>query len=351
MAAARASPTRRRRLTLALAALAFALVVAEVAARIALSVMYASPPKRAATGQEARMIDLVQRSPSADLVYELQPRLDCVFQGVRVRTGAHGWRGPEPAPVRPAGGFRVLALGDSILFGWGVAEEQTGVARLQQQLAAALPQRPVEVIGAGVPGYNTVMEVELLRQRGLALSPDVVLVDFCGNDFDLPNFLLARASFWRLDHCYLLDLARRVRRSAWQDPWSPFDGAPMRDGGSYEQDPARVPPEYRHLVGVAAYRRAMAGLRELAEERGFRVLVTSHYALAPEAKAVCAELGLPTVELADRIVRWLRERGDGDYYASALTLSANDPHPTAIVHGWWAEAVAAKLHELRWLPQ
>ena len=345
----RVATSWRRKLAVAAVAFVVALLLAEVAARIALPALLASPPRAPVAGRVA-MLDLVQPSPHADLVYELRRGLDCEFQGVRVATNAHGWRGPEVAAAKAATGFRVLGLGDSILFGWGVPWEQTGVVRLQQRLAAVLPQRVVEVIGTGVPGYNTAMQAELLRRYGGPLQPDVVLVDFCGNDFDLPNFLLAPVDFWRLDRSFLVDLVLRLHRADWRDPWSPFVGAPMRDAGAFESDPARVPAGYRHLVGPEAYQRALASIRQWARERGCRVLVTSHYSLAPAARAACAELALPTVELGERVVAWLRHHGDPPYEGSALTVRAGDPHPSAIVHDWWAEAVAAKLTDLRWLP-
>jgi hypothetical protein len=344
-------PRLRQRLLLSVVAATIALLLAEVVARIVLAQWNDAPPPRPAAGSDVLLVQMLQASPHADLVYELQPGLDCRFRGVEVRTNAFGWRGEAPRQPKPPNGFRVLGLGDSVLFGWGVAVDQTGCVALQRELAAALPTKVVEVIDTGVPGYNTVMEAAVLRERGLALQPDVVIVDWVGNDLDLPNFLLAPHDFARLDHCYLVDLARRVWRSSWLDPRTPFEWAPGDGRGHFESDPARVPPQHRHLVGPAAHRAAMESIVAMTRPRGIHVLVTCHYGLPDHVAATCRELGVPVASLEPRIAQWLAAQGDTAAARAALCLSADDPHPTAMVHGFWGELIAAKFRELGWLPR
>jgi hypothetical protein len=340
-----------KRLLLLSAALLLALLVAEVIARLVLARWNAAPEPRPAAGSDVLLVQMLRASPHADLVYELQPELDCRFRGTAVRTDQNGWRTPPPRQPKPPNGFRVLGLGDSVLFGWGVDADRTGTTALQRELARTLPRHEVEVVCTGVPGYNTVMEAALLRERGLALDPDVVLVDWVGNDLDLPNFLLAPHDFTRLDHCYLVDLARRVWRSSWLDPRTPFERAPGDGQGHFESDPARLLPQHRHLVGPRAHHAAMQSIVTRTRARGIRVLVTSHYGLPDHVVATCRALEVPFVSLEGRVGAWLAERGNSAEARAALTLSAEDPHPTAMVHGWWGEMVAAKLHELGWLPR
>lgn len=327
------------------------MLVAEIAARVALARLDAKPPQAPTGAREAMLVELLRRASHRDIVYELHRDLDCTFQGVNVKTNSHGYRGPERPLRKPARGFRVLGLGDSVLFGWGVAREDSGLARLEQRLAERLPGRPVDTINTGVPGYNTAMQAQVLASRGLAFEPDVVLVDFVDNDLELPNFLLAPTDYWRLDHCFLYDLARRVYRSSWIDPRTPFVWAPGDGAGHFEADPERVPAEYRHLVGIAAYRNAVQRVAALAEERGIRVLVTSVGELPEPVAAAVDAAGLPRVSIHDRISRYLHENDVHQYLGSAMTLSKTDPHPTAMVHDWWAEAVFAELERLGWLPE
>jgi hypothetical protein len=349
-----APPQRRRswrqRLVLLGAASLASLLLAEVGARVGLWLLDALPRSLARGGESVELIDMIQPSPHADIVYELRPGLSCRYRGVDVTTNTAGFRGPEHALAKPAAAFRVLGLGDSVLFGWGVPWADAGIAQLERVLQHRLPGRTVETIGTGVPGYNTAMQLEVLRQKGLAYAPDVVLVDLVGNDFDLPNFLLQPTDYWRLDRSYLPVLLERARRQHRNDPRGPFVWAPADANGNFESDPERVPPAYRHLVGPENYRRALQGMLELGRRHGFRVLVTCHHDMLREAKAICTELQVPFVEQGKRIRAWMKERGLVEFQGSPLSVGPGDPHPSALVHGWWAEAVADRLAELGWLP-
>jgi lysophospholipase L1-like esterase len=66
-----------------------------------------------------------------------------------------------------------------------VADEQ-GFARQLETLLQPTGAGPgrVEVLNFGVPGYNLEQEIEALRAKALAFSPDVVVVLFCLNDLE-----------------------------------------------------------------------------------------------------------------------------------------------------------------------
>lgn len=98
------------------------------------------------------------------------------------RVNALGLRGPETSRAKPPGVFRILGLGDSFTFGIGVHARDTFLAELGRRLAAVAGPRAFEVLNAGVMGFDTVNEVALLRARGLALQPDLVVICFFLND-------------------------------------------------------------------------------------------------------------------------------------------------------------------------
>lgn len=349
----------RRRLLLAVAASAFALGAAEATLRLAAWFGHDDELVRwrqqsaagaaLAPGQPVRLGQMVRPAADPAIVYELLPQLDVEFQRHRVVTGARGCRGGDPPLPRPDGAFVVLGLGDSVLFGSGVATEATFLARLQQRLAAHLAPRPVVAVNTGVPGYNTAMEVATLRAKWLDLRPDLVVIDFVDNDFDLPNFLLLPPDPLRLDRCFLYDLAYRTLRQG-RRPNGPLEPAPMQDRFRFVSDPDRVPAAYRTMVGPAGYRRALEQLVELARAHGFRVVVSCHTAIDPEARAIATALGLPIVTAEARQRAWLHEHGDPALRDSALVVAPDDLHPSAIGHDLLAEELFTFLVASSWLP-
>ena len=83
-----------------------------------------------------------------------------------VSTSSQALRGPE---LGPKSGPRILCLGDSVTFGWGVAEAETYPARLADLLH-------VEVINAGVPAMKPGSIARWAQQHAAALEPDLVLL-------------------------------------------------------------------------------------------------------------------------------------------------------------------------------
>src|SRR5690606_24017420 len=91
----------------------------------------------------------------------------------------HGLRGPWWEPRKTAAELRVLAVGDSCTFGWGVDWEHTWAVRLERLLQAALPDRVVRSGLLALPGYTVFQDHRLLRRLLPAAAPDVV-VFYCG---------------------------------------------------------------------------------------------------------------------------------------------------------------------------
>jgi len=73
---------------------------------------------------------------------------------------------------------RILVLGDSVSFGWGVEAEQAFPKRLESLQAPRAARRPFEVVNGGVWGYNTLQETEYVRAGAGGYQPDLVLVGF-----------------------------------------------------------------------------------------------------------------------------------------------------------------------------
>ncbi len=97
----------------------------------------------------------------------------------RVRINSLGLRGPELPPAR-AGELRVLTMGDSFTFGYGVNEEATFGALLSERLRVAGWTNVW--INAAAAGWGTLQQVKFVQDHYDRFRPDVVVLTFCGND-------------------------------------------------------------------------------------------------------------------------------------------------------------------------
>ncbi len=239
---------------------------------------------------------------------------------VEVRINAQGFRGgdwPGPRDDRP----RVLVLGDSYAFGWGVEFEASLVARLQE----ARPD--LDVLGAGVSGYGTDQQCLLLEDLVPRWRPDVVVVVFCENDLYENT----------LDTAYGKSKPRFVRTPAglkltgvpvayprlerWSHAWRAWRKA------RWEHAFARSPrdPNQEWALACDLYRR----MREIA---GGRPLVIASDRDVPAALAAETE-GIEHVDLRGAL-------------AEGPVAYPVDGHWTALGHARVAEVLARALRGL-----
>lgn len=170
-----------RRFTMATAASVLALVLSELILRLAGFAPLLLEPEWL-----DKLKTLHRRSETIpDLVYELRPLSETQFAyrgpPIAYRINEDGLRADRRyTRPKPDGTRRIVLLGDSVLFGLGVAVEDTFTAKVEQ----ALPN--TDVINAGVGGYSTYSERVWLEHIGLTYDPDVIVVVFCPNDVDEP---------------------------------------------------------------------------------------------------------------------------------------------------------------------
>lgn len=122
-------------------------------------------------------VEIYQADPL--LYWRLKPNQNC-YTKVNHRTvhiNAQGTRGAEFAVQKPANGLRIVSLGDSRTFGWGLAENETYSGLLEHLLREHLgPNRKVEVINGGVNAWSFPQMLAYFRERALRYQPDYVLV-------------------------------------------------------------------------------------------------------------------------------------------------------------------------------
>jgi hypothetical protein len=314
--------------------------------RGALSPERALPPDPP-PGSRVRLGQLIRRSSDPHLVYELRPGLRVYYEQALVTTSASGFRGAEHVPEKPRGTFRILGIGDSFMFGQGVDDDETHLHLLERRLAA--DGAAAEVLNLAVPGYNTAMEVHALAEKGLRFSPDLVLVEFLGNDLDLPNFIRADPEVlsprkWFLGRFVRARLGpHRPQHGPVDDPElveSPHQAA---DHGLFERDPSLVPGPYQGLVGWSAVERAFRRLGGMASDRGFRVVLLHWQSSPAEGRllALARRLGIPALNLGQAADRHASAHGYAAWEDSPLVLGRGDNHPSALGHA----VTSAAVHE------
>ena len=323
------------RLALGASGLALAIVVAEIAVRV----MVPPPPR-------ARMTDPAGYPPVDNIdelyVYGAGVRWAHIYDvaafpreylgpsgRITYRTNNLGLRGKDVDPAKAFGIRRILCLGDSITFGEGVREEDTWPEQLGHRLGPR-----VEVVNAGIQGYDFNHEALYLLLYGRRMSPDVVVMGFFMNDA-----MPFRAT---VEHH---DLATEISEpDSWMEGvsalWSLFAGR-RRALEKSERYLGEIRDSFRseNWRGVKG---RMPKVREMGNAEGFPVVAVvfpllyrlDEYPLAAEHAEVIGAFSAAGIEVVDL----LPDLQAMD--AQALWVHPIDPHPNEIVHRIAAERLA-----------
>ncbi len=239
------------------------------------------------------------------------------LMGVDVRINADGFR-DDDYPVERTGARRAIVLGDSLTFGWGVAQDASFEYLLERRFNA---QRPVELINLGTGNYNTTQEVALFEAKGLRYRPDAVFLFWFINDAEpVP----AKSRHAWLAHSRLVTFfwSRIQALSALRDP-----GASFRDFYADLYRPQQP--------GWRAAQEAFIRLKEICAREGIELKVVmlpelhdlADYTFRAEHETVArflTEQGIDHVDLAPRFADQ-RE-------PMRLWVSLDDAHPNAEAH-------------------
>ncbi len=117
------------------------------------------------------------------LLWEMSPGLRQEME-IDVHINRYGLRGTEWELDKPEGIRRVMAVGDSSVYGFGVHDDQVFTAFLDQALGDK-----VQVLNSAVPGYSTYQIINLLEIRSLAFQPDLLIVASLWSDNNFDSFV------------------------------------------------------------------------------------------------------------------------------------------------------------------
>lgn len=273
-------------------------------------------------------------------------------QGATAKINSLGMRGPEPEFPKPLGVRRLLATGDSSVYGFGVGDGQPFVNVAAQALSGQ--NAPIEGWNAAIPGYSSFQSINLLEMRALELEPDVLVIANLWSDNNFDDFVdkelisawssfesspsarlhrtLQGSAFYRVMN-YRLNIATGTQAQARAVGW--------QVGGEGQIGRRRV-----EINDYASNLERLVGLARENEASVVFVLLANREDLRPqEAQAAWAAYRLVMRETAERHGAPIVEV-PALFQASDLSIQElflDEMHPTVTGHRLIGEALAQAL--------
>jgi lysophospholipase L1-like esterase len=285
---------------------------------------------------------IVRLSANRALGFELIP--DNRDAGIN----AAGYRGPLVTKLTHPDAKRVVGIGDSTLFGLGVAEPDTCLRQLEGMLRAEAA--PVQVVNLAVPGYNSRQELEMLKVRGLEMDPDLLILGYDHNDAEIPLEQAVAAESLPRDYgqnAIQSELVRYVSRKVRARSLRAMSGV-SPENERFESYFVRGPLWEDH-------RAALAELGALASQRNIPVVVlvydawirrepvesSEHYRkLHMPLDTLWKELRFHVVDCYTLFQSYMRQHDRKDIQSLWVRVSPRrDGHPNAAGHQLIAEAL------------
>lgn len=272
---------------------------------------------------------LKMASVNPEMSFVHRPNSRARIMGADVAINPQALRDDRSIPnEKAAGTTRIVMLGDSVTFGFGVPLEQTTARLLEGTLNARDPHRRVEVLNTGVGNYNTSMEVAYFLAEGRRFNPDVVILNFFVNDAEPTprpsGNALTRRSLAAVYLASRFDSASRWAHGApgWQQYYDDL----------YQDDR----PAWRKAQA------AVAELKQVCDLQGAALLLVNYpdlhqvkdYPLAAinaKVRALAERLAIPYLDLLPAV----REETD----PQRLWVHSSDPHPNGIATARYAQMI------------
>lgn len=265
--------------------------------------------------------------------FVLQPSLD---RSPWLVTSSLGLRSPEldPAKRRP----RIMILGDSFTFGFGLAEGEPYPAVLEARLGGA-----ADVVNCGVSGYEFRDTLALFERLVDRVLPDVVVVTFVANDLDDSRvFVDVGVGFTRYPELAELGPEGRFISTQNVQRLAQLELLNGEERAAFVHRHAQQSEFLTLGLGPSArrrwmeYRRCLARIQEGARRHGASVVLYSFLVPAAPANAPlftqCDALGIPLFSIPANL-----NLGDAKYRLEW------DPHPNALAHALFAERLLGVL--------
>ncbi|MCZ7585430.1 MAG: GDSL-type esterase/lipase family protein [Deltaproteobacteria bacterium] len=225
-----------------------------------------------------------------DVEYVMTPGATNPYSNDGETLNEQGLRGMDVAVQRTPGVYRVICLGDSTTYGFGLLEDSYPFI-LQKLLEQEFGDGGVEVVNGGVPGTGFLQQLLLFQRSLRQYKPDVVtLAGHPSMRMDIYNYRRRLESEY---HRNLFTLRRHLARSQIYRTLRRFiKGPPV--GYIPENETSPQAPEMRGLH-MRDYRADLERFHEMAQEDGFDLVVFKppYQLLVEELQAQGARPGMP----------------------------------------------------------
>jgi lysophospholipase L1-like esterase len=126
--------------------------------------------------------------PYGDFMWVKNPEMKYVPKPNSGDINSYGIRDTRE-PLSKNNAFRIVVLGDSIAYGLCTDSEKLSISDtfpkvLEKKMEKKRKDfsKPIEVFNLGVSGYDTAQEAAFLKEKGVGLEPDLVVIAYCLND-------------------------------------------------------------------------------------------------------------------------------------------------------------------------
>jgi lysophospholipase L1-like esterase len=128
--------------------------------------------------------ELKTPDPRGEVSHVHRTNASAHLMGVNVALNSLGHRSPELTNPKPPDTKRVLVLGSSVTFGWGVPADAVFTSLVQKRFATERPDgsTAIEFANAGIGNYNTVAQSVLFGRQYPLVKPDLVVLHYFISD-------------------------------------------------------------------------------------------------------------------------------------------------------------------------
>lgn len=315
--------------------------------------VFYSIPAAIGNSTPGRRIRISRRSQSRGITHELIPNNSALFKKVPVVTNSDGMRDREYTLKKPKGTFRVAVVGDSITFPDGVSIEDAYHSLLEEELNRNSRSIRYEFLNFGVPNYGPREYLAVMEEKALRYDPDLILIGFTArNDYKVTRKTrrgyIARKG---MRSVFLASLAGNIHR--WVHRNTP-DEITREEKLRYQwmntlPNPHKVVPSDEDFAQYEdALSEVLGAIGSFGREHSIPIIVAT----------------LDHLPVNSKLIALLEEheaKGDFSFFDTSQKIPKNlpavryaiyrgDPHPNAMVHSAFAEALYNHLVGRKLIP-